>query len=203
MTRQVVSFLYTLKNKDGEVLDQSNPSTPVMYLEGSNMIIEGLESALANMAVGEQKKVEVRPEHGYGFRDESQIDVVSKSKLPVDEVNVGDYFQTGPEQHSPIVRVIKVEADEVTLDANHPLAGTDLFFDAEVVAKRDATEEELAHGHPHSAGGCCGGGGQAQGEESGCCGGGEHSHGEEASGGCCQSEEGKSDEAHGGCGCSH
>ncbi|MCH6257300.1 peptidylprolyl isomerase [Puniceicoccaceae bacterium K14] len=164
MSRQVVSFLYTLKNKEGEVLDQSNPDSPITYLEGGGMIIEGLEAALAKMEVGEQGKVEVRPEHGYGFRDESQIDVVSREKLPVDEVNVGDYFQTGPDQSAAIVRVIKVEGDDITLDANHPLAGVDLFFDAQVVEKRDATEEELSHGHPHTeASGCCGGGGNSGG----------------------------------------
>lgn len=199
MSRQVVSFLYTLKNKEGEILDQSNPSNPITYLEGSGMIIEGLESALAKMAVGEKGQVEVRPEHGYGFRDESQIDEVSMSKLPVDEVNVGDYFQTGPEQNSPIVRVIKVDGDTVTLDANHPLAGVDLYFDAEVVEKRDATEEELSHGHPHMAGGCCGGSGQSEG---GCCSS-DDAHEAEGSG-CCGGGEAKADESNGGgCGCSH
>ncbi len=168
MGQQVVSFYYTLKNKDGELLDQSQPGAPITYMEGTGMIIEGLEAELAKLNKGDMGDVMVRPEKGYGFRDEAQIDVVSLDQLPVDEVKIGDYFQTGPDQHSPIVRVVKVDGDKVTLDANHPLAGEDLFFSVEVEEKRAATEEEIAHGHPHMAqSGCCGGG-QGEGNGGGC-----------------------------------
>lgn len=160
MGQNVVSFYYTLKNKDGELLDQSQPGAPITYMEGAGMIVEGLEAEIAKLNTGDMGDVMVRPEHGYGFRDESQIDEVSLDQLPVDEVKVGDYFQTGPDRNSPVVRVIKVEGDSVTLDANHPLAGEDLYFSVEVEDKRAATEEELAHGHPHTEqSGCCGGGG--------------------------------------------
>lgn len=194
-TKQVISFSYTLRNKAGEVLDQSPEGRPLEFLTESGQIIEGLEERLVSMEDGQKEEVIVRPEKGYGFRDESQIDVVNIAQLPVDQVKVGDYFQAGQDRHSPIVRVVKVEGDEITLDANHPLAGEDLVFDVDLVGKRAATEEELAHGHAHSAGGCCGGGGgggccseenptaEASSEE-GCCGGGESSQG-------------------GGCGCSH
>ncbi len=209
-TQQVISFNYTLRNKAGEVLDQSPAGRPLEFLSGVGQIIEGLEESLVKMDAGKSEDVIVRPEKGYGFRDESQIDTINISQLPVDEVKVGDYFQTGQDRHSPIVRVVKVEGDQVTLDANHPLAGEDLVFSVELVAKRDATEEELSHGHVHSSGGCCGGGGHSHGEEGGCCGGGhdhshdhDHSHGE---GECCGGGEGKAhshEHGHGGCGCSH
>ncbi|MBK1876375.1 FKBP-type peptidyl-prolyl cis-trans isomerase [Pelagicoccus mobilis] len=199
-TQQVISFNYTLRNKAGEVLDQSPEGRPLEFLSGVGQIIEGLEERLVGMESGQKEEVIVRPEKGYGFRDEAQIDVVNIAQLPVDQVKVGDYFQAGQDRHSPIVRVVKVEGDNITLDANHPLAGEDLVFDVDVVGKREATEEELSHGHAHGAGGCCGGGGgggcgcsgeeapaEPAAEEGGCCGGGEQSQGQSG----------------GGCGCSH
>lgn len=158
-SQQVISFNYTLRNKSGEVLDQSPEERPLEFLSGQGQIIEGLEEELLGLDEGQQAEVVVRPEKGYGFRDETQIDVVSLSQLPVEEVKVGDFFQAGSDRQAPVVQVVKVEGDEVTLDANHPLAGADLFFSVAVVSKRAPTEEELAHGHAHSSDGCCGGGG--------------------------------------------
>ncbi|OUW16640.1 MAG: hypothetical protein CBD18_06485 [Opitutales bacterium TMED158] len=160
MSQNVIGFHYTLKNKAGEILDRTS-DRPMAYLEGSGGIIEGLEESLSGMNAGEKDEVIVRPEKGYGFRDESQINTVSKSLLPADEVKVGDFFQAGGDQHAPIVQVVEIDGDDVKLDANHPLAGVDLIFDVEVVEKRPATEEEIAHGHVHQAdqGGCCGGSG--------------------------------------------
>ena len=108
------------------------------------------------MSGGETAEVIVRPEKGYGFRDESQVDIVSRSQLPLEEINVGDFFQAGSDQHAPVVQVVQVDGDDVTLDANHPLAGVDLFFDVEVIKKRPATAEEISHGHVHNQGGSCG-----------------------------------------------
>jgi FKBP-type peptidyl-prolyl cis-trans isomerase SlyD len=159
MSQQVIGFHFTLKNKAGDVLDRTSPDSPLSFLEGSGAIIEGLEEVLSKMAKGETAEVIVRPEKGYGFRDESQVDIVSKSRLPADEIEVGDFFQAGSDRHAPVVQVVQVDGDEVTLDANHPLAGLDLFFDVEVVEKRPATPAEISHGHVHIEGGCCGGGG--------------------------------------------
>lgn len=163
MSQNVIGFNYTLRNKAGDVLDQSQAGQPLEYLEESGTLIPGLEQALPKLSVGDQEDIVVRPENGYGFRDETQIDVVSKGRLPVDEVKVGDMFQAGGDQHAPVVRVVAVEGDDVTLDANHPLAGQDLFFSVEIVSKREATAEEVAHGHAHQSGGCCGGGGEGGG----------------------------------------
>jgi len=161
MSRKVVSFHYTLKNKQGDLLDRSPENQPISYLEEADMIIGGLERALDGLEEGQKDEIIVRPEDGYGFRDESLIDVVARSQIPVEEINVGDFFQAGSDNHAPVVQVTKIEGDDVTLDSNHPMAGIDLFFSVEVVSKRVATEEELSHGHSHShsGDGCCGGGG--------------------------------------------
>ncbi|MEM9161361.1 MAG: FKBP-type peptidyl-prolyl cis-trans isomerase [Verrucomicrobiota bacterium] len=164
MDRNVISFAFTLKNKAGDLLDQAPTDRPVMYLEGSEAIIPGLERGLAEMDQGQKDRIMVRPEDGYGFRDEANIDIVSKSKLPVDDIKIGDYFRAGSDNQAPVVKVVKIEGDNITLDANHPLAGQDLVFDVELVEKRAATENEIAHGHAHAhhegeEGGCCGGGG--------------------------------------------
>lgn len=199
-TQQVISFNYTLRNKAGEVLDQSPAGRPLEFLSGVGQIIEGLEENLLEMETGGSGDVIVRPEKGYGFRDEAQIDTISIAQLPVDEVKVGDYFQAGPDRHAPIVRVVKVEGDQVTLDANHPLAGEDLIFSVDLVSKREATEEELSHGHVHSTGGCCGGGGHKhENSGGGCCGGGGHDHEHEHA----NSHDHDHGHGHGGCGCSH
>ena len=100
MSQNVIGFHYTLKNKAGEILDRTS-DRPMAYLEGSGGIIEGLEESLSGMNAGEKDEVIVRPEKGYGFRDESQINTVSKSLLPADEVKVGDFFQAGGDQHAP------------------------------------------------------------------------------------------------------
>lgn len=169
MAYNVIGFHYTLKNKAGEILDRTT-DRPMAFLEGSGAIIEGLEESLATMTAGDSGEVIVRPEKGYGFRDESQVNTVSKSLLPADEVKVGDFFQAGGDQHAPIVKVVEVDGDDVKLDANHPLAGVDLIFDVKVVEKREATEEELSHGHVHQSdeSGCCGGGDSGGGGGCGC-----------------------------------
>lgn len=93
----------------------------------------------------------------YGSYDKEQVRQVPRSILPVEELQLGDRFQTGPDRQAPVVTVVAIEGDQVTLDANHPLAGVDLTFDVDIVDVREATEEEIAHGHPHCGGGCGGG----------------------------------------------
>lgn len=151
--RQVVSFNYVLRDQSGEVLDSSGQGQSITFLEGSGMIIDGLEKALRSMAVGEQRKVALAPEQAYGLRDEQQVQKVNRSALPVDELEVGAMFQAGEDRHSPVVRVAQIDGDEVTLDANHPLAGQRLFFEVELLIRRPATAEEVAHGHVHGPGG--------------------------------------------------
>lgn len=153
MERQVVSFHYILRNETGEVIDSSGKEQPVAYLEGSGAIIDGLEKALRSFTAGQRRRVALAPEQAYGVRDEAQIQTVARTALPVEEVKIGDMFQTGADRHSPVVRVVAIEGDQIKLDANHPLAGQRLFFEVEIVTKREATPEEIAHGHVHGPGG--------------------------------------------------
>jgi FKBP-type peptidyl-prolyl cis-trans isomerase SlyD len=96
------------------------------------------------MAAGEKRRVVVAPERGYGVRETALVQRVPRSQLPVDEVRVGDRFQTGPDRHAPVVTVLAIEGDDVLLDANHPLAGQELHFEVELVSVRAATSRELA-----------------------------------------------------------
>jgi FKBP-type peptidyl-prolyl cis-trans isomerase SlyD len=143
MSARLLTFHFTLRDAGGRVLDTSRGGAPMPFVEGSGQIIEGLEEALHQMAAGEKRQVVVPPERGYGQREAELMQKVPKANLPVDEVKVGDQFQTGPDRQAPVVTVLAIEGDEVLLDANHPLAGQELHFEVELVAARAATPAEL------------------------------------------------------------
>jgi FKBP-type peptidyl-prolyl cis-trans isomerase SlyD len=143
MSVRLLTFHYTLRDAAGRVLDTSRGGAPMPFLEGSGQIIEGLEEPLLRMAAGEKRTVVVPPERGYGQRETELVQKVPKANLPVDDVKVGDQFQTGPDRQAPVVTVVAIEGDEVLLDANHPLAGQELHFEVELVAARAATPAEL------------------------------------------------------------
>lgn len=143
-TRHVISFHYTLKDPRGQLIDTSQGGTPISFLEGAGQIVGGLEAAVINMRVGQKARVEVEAEQGYGRRDEDQVQKVLRALLPVEgELKAGDQFQVGEDAFSPTVTVVGVDGDSVWLDANHPLAGVDLTFDVEIMARRPATMEEI------------------------------------------------------------
>jgi len=147
---KVVSIHYTLKNKEGTVLDSSSGSEPLAYLHGFGNIIPGLENALEGKEKGEKLSVSVEPEQGYGARDEQLVQAVPRSAFKgVDDLAPGMQFQAQGPQGTRLVVVMQVAQDVVTVDANHPLAGQTLHFDVEVSEVRDATAEELEHGHVH------------------------------------------------------
>jgi FKBP-type peptidyl-prolyl cis-trans isomerase SlyD len=144
MTTRHLSFHYTLRDGQGRVLDTSAGGAPLTCVEGAGQIIDGLEAALRAMQPGEARQLTVPPERGYGRRDPALVQPVPRARLPVAGVKAGDQFQTGPGPHAPVVTVVAVDGDAVTLDANHPLAGRDLYFEVELVAARPATPEEQA-----------------------------------------------------------
>ncbi|WP_064606093.1 peptidylprolyl isomerase [Photobacterium sp. J15] len=182
----VVSLAYQVKTEEGVVVDQSTADAPLDYLHGHNNLIVGLEKALEGREAGDKFEVTVAPEEAYGEHREEMVQRVPADVFQgVDEITVGMRFLADTDQGPIPVEVTEVDGDHVVVDGNHMLAGQSLTFSAEVVALREATEEEIAHGHIHRAGGCCGGGGCD-----------EHEHGHEE-GGCCGGE------GHGGCGCSH
>lgn len=159
MSRNVVTFHYTLRDPQGQLLDTSAGGQPVSYLEGAGQIIDGLDEALRGVAAGTKQRVDVPAAKAYGEYDAGQVQRVLKALLPVEgDLKPGDQFRAGEDQFAPIVRVMEVDGDEVLLDANHPLAGVDLVFEVEIIGVRAASEEELTHGHAHQGEGGCGGG---------------------------------------------
>lgn len=140
---RLLTFHYTLRDAAGRVLDTSRGGEPTPFLEGAGQIIEGLEESLCRMGAGEKRSVVVPPERGYGLRDAELVQKVPKAYLPVQDLAVGDQFQTGPDRQAPVVTVVAIDGDQVTLDANHPLAGQELHFEVELVAARPATPAEI------------------------------------------------------------
>jgi len=146
---RIVSFHYNLKNPEGSLLDTSRGGEPVVYLEGAGMIIDGLDEALRSANPGDKGIVDVPAAKGYGERDPAQIQAVPRDRIPVDgELKVGDQFQTAPDPGAPVVTVVEVDEETVTLDANHPMAGVNLRFEVEVINAREATAAELEAGNP-------------------------------------------------------
>jgi FKBP-type peptidyl-prolyl cis-trans isomerase SlyD len=150
---QVVSFHYTLTDPEGEVLDSSADKEPLQYLHGHDNIIPGLESALTGKAVGEKVSVDVAAKDGYGERDPERVIELPRDNFEF-EVEPGTLVRAeSPDGSAVILKVVSADEENVTLDGNHPLAGVDLHFDVEVSDIRDASAEELAHGHVHEPGG--------------------------------------------------
>lgn len=157
LMRRVVTFHYTLRDPSGRVLDTSAGGEPVTYLEGAGQVIDGVDEQLRAAVAGEKQRLVVPAAKAYGERDPEQVQQVPRAQLPIEgELHVGDQFQAGEDRFAPVVMVVHIEDDRVTLDANHPLAGVELTFDVEVVAVRRATEAELQHGHAHGGDGAAG-----------------------------------------------
>jgi FKBP-type peptidyl-prolyl cis-trans isomerase SlyD len=154
MSNQVVSFDYVLTAKAGQVIDASTKGKPLVFISGLGQIIPGLEAILLEMEPSQKKTVTIAAKEAYGVHDESLIYKVDRSKLPAQDIKVGDMFEVGQEGNFAPVTITAINGDEITLDGNHPLAGEVLTFAVEIVEKRPATAEELAHGHVHGAGGC-------------------------------------------------
>ena len=147
-----VSIHYTLTNSAGEKLDSSVGGEPLEYLHGAGNIIPGLEDALAGKEAGDKFKVTIDAENAYGEKQAEMIQVVPKSMFNDMPVEPGMQFQAQVSHGPGIITVVEVNGDEVTIDGNHPLAGEDLTFDVEVMNVRQATEDEISHGHIHGEG---------------------------------------------------
>lgn len=155
---KVVSFHYRLSEVDGGLIESSYEHEPTLYLHGHNNILAALENALDGKAVGEKVSIKLAPEEAYGLRKEGSLQRIPiKHLLGYEKIknkikpgmNVQVNTQQGPWQ----AIVVKAGKFTVDIDSNHPLAGKHLDFELEVVAVRDAQEEELAHGHAHGDGG--------------------------------------------------
>ena len=149
--KHVVSMNYTLKDDKGTVLDTSENRDPLKFIVGSGMIIPGLEKELRGKVKGDELSVTVAPADGYGEYDDNKMVDVSKSQFQEGtEIKTGMQVQAQDSNGDvQILTVKEVKGDNVTLDVNHPLAGQTLHFDVQIDDVREATDEELQHGHVH------------------------------------------------------
>ncbi len=147
----VVTIDYTLKNDDGEVLDSSKENGELSYLHGHQGIVEGLEEALEGKTEGEKVEATLDPEKAYGLRDERLLFDVGRDRMPDDaDLEVGmQFLAQGQDGSQRPVTVAAIGDDKVTLDGNHPLAGERLHFDVTINGVREASDEEIDHGHVH------------------------------------------------------
>ncbi|MDR2618149.1 MAG: peptidylprolyl isomerase [Treponema sp.] len=160
----IVSFDYTLTNDSSQVLDSSFGAEPLAYLHGHGNIIPGLEQTLEGKNQGDSFRIKVAAADAYGLRDDNLIFSIPRNRFGDEAVEEGMEFQAQtPDGGYRIVRIAAIAGDKVTIDGNHPLAGMDLTFDVTVRDIREASEEEIAHGHPNNA---------------------HHHHGEEGCDGC-------------------
>ncbi len=153
--KKAVTIHYTLTNQAGDTLDSSRNGDPLSYLHGVGALVPGLERELEGKSAGDSIAVTIQPEDGYGHKSDQLIQSVPKAAFHFDgDIEAGMRFQAETDHGIELVEVVAVDDDSVTVDANHPLAGQTLNFDVDVVDVRNATAEEIEHGHVHGEGGC-------------------------------------------------
>jgi len=150
----VVTIHYSVKTTDGDVIDSSENAEPLAFIQGSNFMIAGLEEALYGREVGDKFELSVAPEKAYGERQDQLIQQVPLTMFEGMDVDVGMSFRATTDHGEQSVMIIDKDEESVTVDGNHPLSGMTLNFDVSIEDVRQATEEELSHGHVHNAGGC-------------------------------------------------
>ncbi|MFP2768555.1 FKBP-type peptidyl-prolyl cis-trans isomerase [Oceanisphaera sp. KMM 10153] len=165
----VVTLDFTVTNINGDILDSTEGKQPLEYLHGTGYLVSGLEAVLNDKVVGDDFDVTLNPEQAYGERDDALVQSVPGELFDGMEVAEGDTFVAETDDGHRPVTIVEVAEEYVKVDGNHPLAGMTLTFKGVVREVREATEEELAHGHVHGehghdehdhdhdhAGGCCG-----------------------------------------------
>jgi FKBP-type peptidyl-prolyl cis-trans isomerase SlyD len=152
---KVVVLHYAVSDSDDTLIDSSYDHKPLSIIHGTGYLIPGLEDALVDHVVGDKFEVAVSAENAYGDRHDEFVQTVPKSMFEsVEDLAVGSQLRATTDDGEQTVIVIDVTDDEITVDGNHPLAGIDLKFDVDILEVRDATEDELTHGHVHGEGGC-------------------------------------------------
>ncbi|AVI64646.1 peptidylprolyl isomerase [Shewanella sp. WE21] len=208
-----VTIHYRLSDQEGRLLEDSFDSEPMLYLHGTENLIPGLEAALDGKSKGEKLDVTISAEEAYGpYHDGLRQAVPLEAFGDIEDIVPGMRFIAETEMGQRPVQVMEVKDDVVIVDGNHPLAGQSLNFSVEILDVREASAEEIAHGHIHAqggcgshghdhdhGGGCCGGSGKQ--EAGGCCGGSDHDHGHhhEEHEACDTPKTGC--DGNGGCGC--
>lgn len=152
---KVVTMNYTLKDDQGNVIQTTDNMEPFKFMSGNKQILPKLEEEIDVMIIGSKKNVKIPAKEAYGEYSEQAVQQVKKENFPADtDLKVGmEFVANSPEgQQMPFV-IREIKSEDVTVDFNHPLAGRDLEFDVELVDVRDATLEEIQHGHAHGPGG--------------------------------------------------
>ncbi|NPA43186.1 MAG: peptidylprolyl isomerase [Chlorobi bacterium] len=153
---QVVTLTYTLKDpQTGELLDQSTPDRPLQFITGLGHIIPGLEREIMKMDKGESKEIFVKADDAYGQKNPEAVQEIKRSDLAhIENLEEGmTLYATDSHGHQIPVKILSVSDEKVVIDLNHPMAGKDLLFNVKILDVRDATPEELEHGHMHGEGG--------------------------------------------------
>lgn len=150
----VVTMHFTVSSEDGVQIDSSRNAEPMVFLQGSHYLIQGLEDALEGKSAGDKFEIDVPPELAYGERMDELVQMVPKTMFEGMELEVGMQFRATTDDGEQSVIVIDITDDEVVVDGNHPLSGLTLNFDVEILDVRAATEDEIEHGHVHAEGGC-------------------------------------------------
>ncbi|WP_371195801.1 peptidylprolyl isomerase [Glaciecola sp. SC05] len=150
----VVTLHYTVKTTEGEAIDSSLDAEPLAFIQGSNFMIAGLEEALYGKQKGDAFEVTVAPEKAYGDRHEQLVQKVPANMFEGMDVEVGMSFRATTDGGEQSVTIIDKDDEHVTVDGNHPLSGHTLLFDVSIEDVREATSDEIEHGHVHGAGGC-------------------------------------------------
>lgn len=156
--RTVVTIHYTLTDAKGAVLDSSEgpeSGEPLSYVHGAGMIVPGLEEALLGKSEGDQVKVTIGPEGGYGLREEKLVEKLPRKEFPEGDIEVGMHFRANGPHGSQVLTVVACDEDSITVDGNHPLAGATLNFDVKVVGVREVRPEDI-HGDDHGDHDCTG-----------------------------------------------
>lgn len=152
-TGKVVTIDYTLTDDLQRVIDTSVGGEPLTYLHGVGQLIAGLEKELEGKTSGAAFQTVVAPAEGYGLRDDAKMAVIPQDRIEGgNELEVGSQLSATKDGMEQVVTVVKIEEGQVTIDGNHPLAGVTLHFDVTVRDVREATPDEIEHGHVHHHG---------------------------------------------------
>jgi FKBP-type peptidyl-prolyl cis-trans isomerase SlyD len=146
----IVTLDYTLI-VEGEIMESTSEGEAIEFIQGIGQIIPGLENALYGMEIGDKKTVTIEPEDAYGDYDEESTQVAGKEEFSEEiPLDVGTFLDLEDDEGEVLsAQIIEADEDTVTLDFNHPLAGKTLTFEITVSGLREATPEELDHGHVH------------------------------------------------------
>ena len=150
----IVRFHYDLADEAGQPIESSREREPMAILYGAGNVIPGIEKAIEGRRAGERLQVTVPPAEGYGERREGLTQRVPKKFFnEARKLRPGDSTVLGSNQGPRVVTVLKIGETVIDVDLNHPMAGRTLCFDIEIIEAREASAEEIAHGHAHEPGG--------------------------------------------------